>query len=67
MPLYLTVSTGPRADKARPIMAISDPHLIATLLRAIGQLAGPAPSPPLANLEVGRETERRTRGKEGER
>lgn len=43
MPLYLTVSTGPRADNARPIMAISDQHLIATLLREIGRLAEPGP------------------------
>lgn len=38
MPLYLTVAEGPRADRTRPLLAISDQRLIAELLRAIGQL-----------------------------
>ena len=37
MPLYVTVSEGPRADRARPVLAISDQHMIAELLHAIGR------------------------------
>ncbi len=37
MPLFVTVSEGPRADRARPVLAISDQRLIAELLRAIGR------------------------------
>ncbi len=38
MPLYLVVSAGPRADQARPLLALSDQRLIAALLRAISEL-----------------------------
>ncbi len=37
MPMYLTVSEGPRADRARPVLAICDQAIIAELLRAIGR------------------------------
>lgn len=37
MPLYVTISEGPRADLARPLLAVSDQSLIAELLRAIGR------------------------------
>ncbi|HEY8601494.1 MAG TPA: hypothetical protein VIL85_23910 [Thermomicrobiales bacterium] len=39
--LYLTISEGPRADKTRPILALSDQRLIAHLLDALRDLAGP--------------------------
>ena len=37
MPLYVTVSEGPRPDRARPVLAISDQRVIVELLRAIGR------------------------------
>ncbi len=41
MPLYLTLSRGPRADHTRPVLASSDPTVIAALLQAVGRLAEP--------------------------
>lgn len=38
MPLYLTLSEGPRADQARPILALSDRRVIDAMLREIGRL-----------------------------
>ena len=38
MPLYLTLSEGPRADQTRPVLATGDRRIIGELLRAIGQL-----------------------------
>ena len=38
MPLFLTLSEGGRADRARPILAVADQRIIAGVLRAIGQL-----------------------------
>ena len=38
MPLYITVSEGARADKARPIMVVSDRRIVALLMGAIGRL-----------------------------
>lgn len=39
MPLYLTLSRGPRADRAEPVLASSDPAVIRAVLAAIGTLA----------------------------
>ena len=36
--LYITVSTGPRADCASPIVASSDPRVVRATLRAIARL-----------------------------
>jgi hypothetical protein len=41
MPLYLTLSRGPRADRATPVLASSDPAVIAAVLQAVGRLAEP--------------------------
>ncbi len=38
MPLYLTISKGPRADRARPVLALADQRLIADLLKRLGRL-----------------------------
>ena len=38
MPLFITVSEGPRADQARPVLATGDQRLIGALLEAIGRL-----------------------------
>ncbi len=38
MPLFVTVSEGPRADQARPVLATGDQRIIGELLRAIGRL-----------------------------
>lgn len=38
MALFLTVSRGDRAGLARPIMAISDPRLVAEMIRPLGHL-----------------------------
>jgi hypothetical protein len=43
MPLYLTLSRGPRADSAEPILASSDPAVIRAVLAAIGSLSDPVP------------------------
>lgn len=40
MPLYLTVSRGPRADLATPVLAISHPLVVNAVLEAIGRLGG---------------------------
>jgi hypothetical protein len=57
VPLYLTVSEGPRADRTRPVLAVSDQRIITELLRSIGQLGDrraderadpPAPEPVLS-------------------
>lgn len=39
MPLYLTVSRGPRADLATPVLASSDPRIVRAALDAIRGLA----------------------------
>ena len=38
MPLYVTLSEGPRADQARPILVTSQQRVVAALLREIGRL-----------------------------
>ena len=38
MALYLTVSRGPRADLAAPVLATSDAYLVAVVLAAISHL-----------------------------
>ncbi len=38
MPLYLTLLRGPRADLATPVVASSDPVVIAAVLEALRQL-----------------------------
>lgn len=40
MPLYLTLSRGPRADQAVPILASSDRCLIEAVLAAVSALGG---------------------------
>ncbi len=42
MPLYLTLSRGPRADLATPVLASSDPRVVNAALEAIHRL-GEAP------------------------
>ena len=44
MPLYITVSEGPRADQARPVLATGDQRLVGELLKAIGRLGESAES-----------------------
>ena len=39
MPLYLTLSRGPRADLATPVLASSDPRVVDAALEAIRRLA----------------------------
>ena len=39
MPLYVTVSRGPRADLARPVLASSDPRVVDAALEAIRRLS----------------------------
>ncbi len=39
MPLYVTVSKGPRADRASPILIVSDQRAIGVLLREVAALA----------------------------
>ncbi len=51
MPLYLTVSQGPSADRTRPILAVSDPGVIAAVLREIGRLADPGTNAPPLPVE----------------
>ena len=41
MPLYLTISRGPRADQATPVLASSDRSVVATVLAAIARLDEP--------------------------
>ena len=49
MPWYLTLSRGPRADAATPVLASSDPSVVHAVLEAIARLgdrsddAGAAP------------------------
>jgi hypothetical protein len=38
MPLYLTLSRGPRADLAKPVLASSDPRVVNAALEAIHRL-----------------------------
>ena len=38
MPLFITVSEGPRADQARPVLATGDQRLVSALLETIGRL-----------------------------
>jgi hypothetical protein len=48
MPLYLTISRGPRADRTQPIMAISDQALIQRVLRMIAEIDADELRPALA-------------------
>ncbi len=57
MPLYLTVSQGPSADRTRPILAVSDQGVIAALLREIGRLADPRTNAPPLPMEQERAAE----------
>ncbi len=41
MPLYLTISKGPRADQATPVLASSDRAVVAAVLAAIARLDDP--------------------------
>ena len=41
MPLYVTVSRGPRADLASPVVASSDRAVVGAVLDAIQRLDGP--------------------------
>ncbi len=41
MPLYLTVSRGPRADQATPVLASSDRAVVVAVLTAIARLDEP--------------------------
>ncbi len=41
MPLYLTISRGPRADSATPILASGDPSVVVAALDAIRRLGDP--------------------------
>ncbi len=41
MPLYLTISRGPRADQATPVLASSDRAVVAAVLAAIARLDEP--------------------------
>ena len=50
MPYYVTVSVGPRADQAEPVLALSDRRAVRAVLRAISRMAdrddsGVAPTP----------------------
>ncbi len=40
MPLYLTVCSGPRADRASPILAVADQAVIRKFLAEVGPLLG---------------------------
>jgi len=42
MPLYLTLSRGPRADLATPVLASSDPRMVNAALEAIHRLGDPS-------------------------
>jgi hypothetical protein len=39
MPLYLTLSRGPRADCAVPVVATSDPSVVQAVLDALRRIA----------------------------
>ena len=39
MPLYVTVSRGPRADLAKPVLASSDRTVVGAVLEAVRRLA----------------------------
>ena len=39
MPLYVTLSRGPRADRARPVLASSDRSIVGAVLEAVRRLA----------------------------
>ncbi len=41
MPLYVTVSRGPRADRVTPVLASSDPRVVNAALEAIRRLGEP--------------------------
>ncbi|CAA9530409.1 MAG: hypothetical protein AVDCRST_MAG73-896 [uncultured Thermomicrobiales bacterium] len=53
MPLYLTISRGPRADRASPILASSDRAVIDVVLAAIARLDDPAGTAPEAGPRSG--------------
>lgn len=38
MPLFITLSEGPRADRTQPVLATGDRRIIAALLREIERL-----------------------------
>ena len=61
MPLYLTISRGPRADQATPVLASSDRAVVAAVLAAIarlddpgGELAATEGPPALRRVDLGR-------------
>jgi hypothetical protein len=54
MPLYLTLSRGPRADRAEPVLASSDPAVIRAVLAAIGTLADADRRPSRPRTRPGR-------------
>lgn len=45
MPWYLTLSRGPRADAATPVLASSDPSVVRAVLEAIARLGDPVEDP----------------------
>jgi hypothetical protein len=40
MPLYICVESGPKASRARPILAVSDPGLVQAMLVALSDALG---------------------------
>jgi len=52
MNLYLTLSRGPRADLAEPILASSDPQVIQAVLFAIGSMADDSLPVPESKVRV---------------
>jgi hypothetical protein len=50
MPLFITVENGPRADRAKPILAVADQRLVGAMLRALViHLPSPADTPEAAS------------------
>jgi hypothetical protein len=48
MPYYITLHKGSSVDDAEPVLALSDPHAVEAVLRAVRRLlasAEPAPAP----------------------
>lgn len=41
MPIYVTLSQGPRADLARPILASSDQRVVGAVLQSLARLDQP--------------------------
>jgi hypothetical protein len=66
MALYLTLSEGPRADTARPILAVSDRRIIDATLEAIRTLGDAPGGPALVTSEQGRRGSLQLIAQEGE-